>query len=106
MRTQKKLITSLLAAVFVSGAFVGTANAIDLGGIYGDSNGDEPVFFTDSQRSVNSSQLRAPSRKGNRADAGVFADYADQAYGDLNGNTPVSVRRLQADNARALSARN
>lgn len=106
MRTQKKLITSLLAAVFVSGAFVGTANAIDLGGIYGDSNGDEPVFFTDSQRSVNSSQLRAPARKGNRADAGVFADYADQAYGDLNGNTPVSVRRLQADNARALSARN
>lgn len=101
MRSNKKVITSVIAAVFVSGAFVGTANAIDFGGLYGDSNGSEPVFFTSSQQNVNTSQLRSANRSV-KTNAGVFADYADQAYGDLNGNTPVSVRRQQADNARAL----
>ncbi len=106
MRTHKKLITSVLAAVFVSGAFVGTASAIDAGGLYGDANGDEPVFFTNSQQSINAGQFLRFSGKGDRGDTRVLADYADQAYGDLNGNNPVSVRQQQIDNARALRSSN
>lgn len=105
MRTHKKLISSLLAAVFVSGAFVGSANAIDAGGIFGDASGDEPVFFTDAQQSINASQLRFVGNSV-RVSTGSLADYADQAYGDLNGNNPVSVRQQQVDNARALRSSN
>lgn len=102
MRTSKKIISSVIAAVFVSGAFVGTASAIDFGGLYGDSNGSEPVFFTSNQQNINNSQLSRSTNRAKQSDARIFADYADQAYGDLNGNQPVSVRRLQADNERAL----
>jgi|GEM_PF-2068519 len=34
----------------------------------------------------------------------ALADFPRQAYGDLSGNEPVSVRQLQIDNQRALDA--
>ncbi|WP_305986080.1 hypothetical protein [Roseibium sp. MMSF_3544] len=100
MRTQKKLVSSLLAAVFVSGAFVGSAHAIDLGGVFGDASGDEPVF---TSRQISSSGNTVRINTNNNAAA--YADFPDQAYGDLNGSEPVPVRKLQADNARVLSGR-
>lgn len=34
----------------------------------------------------------------------ALADFPRQTFGDLSGNEPVSVRQLQADNARALNS--
>ena len=72
MRTSKKIISSVLAAGFVSGAFVGTASAIDFGGLYGDSNGSEPVFFSSNQQNINKNQLNSSVNRAKQPDARVL----------------------------------
>lgn len=109
MKTTRTFLSSLLAAVFVSGALVGNAFADDPDDTVGDLNGDKPLSIRQMQI-ANEKALRAV--RGNRlhivkpdsnAKRAAYADFPDQSVGDLNGNTPVPVRRQAADNAAAGS---
>jgi hypothetical protein len=107
MTTNKKLLSSLIAAVFVSGAFVGNAFALDPDDSAGDLTGDRPLSIR-QMKIANEKALQAarnnrllilkPQSEASRA---AFADFPDQTVGDLNGNTPVPVRQLARDNAIA-----
>ncbi|MEM9634428.1 MAG: hypothetical protein AAGA50_24075 [Pseudomonadota bacterium] len=49
MRTNKKFVSSLLAAAFISTAAAGSALAFDGGEAYGDATGDQPLTIRQMQ---------------------------------------------------------
>ncbi|CTQ55971.1 hypothetical protein LP7551_04527 [Roseibium album] len=107
MTTNKKLLSSLIAAVFVSGAFVGNAFALDPDDSVGDLTGDKPLSIR-QMKIANEKALRA-ARNGrlltlkpqSEASRAAYADFPDQSVGDLNGNNPVPVRQQVRDNSIA-----
>ena len=103
MRTNKKFLSSLLAAAMVSAAMIGNAFADDPDDTVGDLTGDKPLSIRlmqiQNQRALAAAQNRqAFSRQQSNA---AYADFPDQTVGDLNGNNPVPVRRQAANNSLA-----
>ncbi|MEM9630422.1 MAG: hypothetical protein AAGA50_03795 [Pseudomonadota bacterium] len=102
MRTTRKILSPLIAAAFVSGAFIGTAYAIDNATQFGDLSGNEPLSVqtmrAQNERALRSSQKRSVNAYSAGNTNRAYADFPDQAFGDLSGNNPVPIRRQSVEN--------
>ncbi|QFT29277.1 hypothetical protein K1718_02640 [Roseibium porphyridii] len=99
MRTSKKILSTVVAATFVSGALIGGAFAQFPDQTVGDLNGNNPVSIQQMQI-ANAKALRDAGKLNTKSyvNRAAVADFPDQTVGDSNGNTPVPVR-VQATRA-------
>ncbi|MEE4011282.1 hypothetical protein V1T76_04425 [Roseibium sp. FZY0029] len=99
MNTTKKILSSLCAATLLSTALIGHAFA-DPDDTRYSLTGNKALTVRQSQI-VNERALRAartlPTQTQEKINHSTTADYPDQAFGDANGDTPISVRRAKAD---------
>jgi hypothetical protein len=94
MRTSKKILSSVIAAAFVSGAAVGGAFAFDRDDTVGDLTGDKPLSIR-QQKIANAKALQ--DAKNNRL-------LILQVEGSFNGEERLTASQQAASNAKIASA--
>ncbi|TYC64792.1 hypothetical protein FMN63_20250 [Stappia sp. BW2] len=95
MRTSRKVLSTLLTAVFVSGALASNAFAFDPDDTRGDLNGDKPVSVR-QQQTINAKAL-AEARSGKLLILPVV--------GTSNGEERLTVAQQQVADARTHGAK-